>query len=108
VTYFLWQRLQSILSTRHLKEVFCREAERLHFDPMLSAANAAFKDAIAFYRARRGKGETAMDVSTFFRRKGLHREFELFWRNAPSKTRSQFTRSWKKFRKELFDAAHSQ
>src|SRR5207249_3606246 len=74
VTHFVWQRLNKILRSRLLKDVFAAE----ELDSFYRACDAAFKAALAFYRARRGRGETAIDVSTFFQRRGLHTEFERF------------------------------
>jgi hypothetical protein len=101
VTNFVWQRLQPILNTRHKREVFRRQCERWEFSSLWKSCNAVFKNAIAFYRARRGKGEKAADVSTFFQRRSLHREFERFWKSTPSKYRGQFKSAWTRFKNEL-------
>ena len=42
-----------------------------------------FIEALRYYRANRGKGSAALDVSRFFRdRKGHDREFHKFWQGA--------------------------
>jgi hypothetical protein len=105
VTNFVWQRLQPILNARHKREFFRRQCERSEFSSLWKSCNAVFKNAIAFYRARRGKGEKAADVSTFFQRRSLHREFERFWKYTPTKYRGQFKSAWAKFEDELDKSA---
>jgi len=107
VTNFVWQRLQPILNTRHQREVFRRQCERWEFSSLWKSCNAVFKNAIAFYRVRRGKGEKAADVSTFFQRRSLHREFERFWRSTPTQYRSQFKSAWTRFKDELDEFAET-
>jgi hypothetical protein len=97
VTHFVWQSLSNILRSRRLKDVFADE----EFDPFWSACDAAFKAVLAFYRAKRGSGEKAMDVSTFFQRRGLHTEFERFWKKIPPTQRKQFKRGLERFTREL-------
>lgn len=105
VTHFMWQRLQPLLKTRHLKEVFREESERWNFPSLWKSCNSAFKAAIAFHRVRSGKGETATDISTFFQRRGLHVEFECFWSSTSNKYRQPFKRSWQRFQAELAESA---
>ena len=107
VTNYLWQKLQPLLKTRHLKEVFRSGCERWKFGALSRACNATFKNAIAFYRARRGQGETALDISTFFQRRGRHKEFDRFWKSAATKYRVQFRRAWESFEHELEESASS-
>jgi hypothetical protein len=107
VTHFVWQRLDKVLCTRALKVLFCREYERWYYEPLLKACTAAYKGALAFYRARRGKGEKAIDISTFFQRRALHTEFEKFWAHTPGGHRQQFKRALARFRTELLEAANA-
>jgi|ERR1017187_193054 hypothetical protein len=106
VTHFVWNRLEKILRTRALKESFTRRHERWSYDPLLKACTAAYKGALAFYRALRGKGETAIDISTFFQRRALHLEFEKFWSRTPGGYRNQFKRALARFRTEILEAAN--
>jgi hypothetical protein len=39
-----------------------------------------FRAALTFYRYKKGPGEKAIDVSTFFKRKSLGPEFETYLR----------------------------
>lgn len=63
------------------------------------------KGALAFYRARRGKGEKAIDISTFFRRRGLPIEFEKFWAHHTGGHRQQFKRALARFRRSILQKA---
>jgi hypothetical protein len=108
VTHFVWNRLEKILWNRALKESFARQHERWSYDPLLKACTAVYKGALAFYRARRGKGETAIDISTFFQRRALHLEFEKFWNRTPGGYRNQFKRALARFRTELLEAANGE
>ncbi len=97
VTHFIWQRLSGILRSRHLKDVFAHE----EFESFWRACDAAFKAVLSFYRAKRGSGEKAIDVSTFFQRRGLHTEFERFWRKVPAMHRKQFQHGLERLIQEL-------
>ncbi|HUD49747.1 MAG TPA: AIPR family protein [Candidatus Baltobacteraceae bacterium] len=108
VTHFIWQRLQQLLKTRHLKQVFTRQYERGDFKYLAKTCNAVFRGVMAFYRSRRGTGDKAIDVSTFFQRRGRHQEFERFWRNAQPKHRAQLRTGWDAFKDELQTAADSE
>jgi hypothetical protein len=97
VTHFIWQRLNGILRSRRLKDIFFEE----EFDSFWSTCDAAFKGVLSFYRRKRGSGAKALDVSTFFQRRGLHTEFERFWNRVPAIHRKQFKRGLERFTREL-------
>ncbi len=101
VAHFLWQRILKLLTTRQLKRVFAEN----DFPSLLTVCNAAFKGAIAFYYTRRGTGETAIDVSSFFKRRGLHWDFERFWKRSDGRYRAIFRRAFDRFETELHKAA---
>jgi hypothetical protein len=54
---------------------------------------------------RRGTGEKAKDPSTFFQRKGLHRDFANYWNRNGGKYKSQFSKALKAFKDEMREAA---
>ena len=72
---------------------------------MISAVDVVFKAALQFYRVRRGKGAKARDVSSFFKRKNLHVEFDRFWQGSTNQRKGAFKRAWtryeRKFREEV-------
>jgi hypothetical protein len=101
VTHFVWQTVARVLKTRQLKNLFIKENERYFMAPVQRLCNAAFRGVNAFYRARRGTGEKAIDVSTFFQRKSLHRDFARFWSRTTGSYRGQFARAVNNFRAEM-------
>lgn len=103
VTHFVWQAMTKLLKSRHLRELFIQVNERDDLPSLEMLCNAAFKGVMSFYRARRGTGEKATDVSTFFQRKSLHRDFERFWTSGSY--RSQYSRALKRFKNEMREIA---
>jgi hypothetical protein len=97
VTHFIWPRLSKILRSRRLKDIFA-QVEFVAFD---KACDAVFGAVLAFYRANRGSGQTVIDVSTFFQRRGLHIEFEKFWNKAPVVHRKRFQNGLARFARDL-------
>jgi len=104
VTHFVWQSVANILGTRHQRALFIRVNERGSFDSLGKLCNLAFKGVIKFYRSRRGTGEKAIDVSTFFQRKGLHRDFANYWNRNGGKYKGQFSKALKAFKDEMREA----
>jgi len=69
--------------------------------PLGRASDALFRAALAFYRARRGKGETAMDVSSFFKRKKLDHDFARYWSGPANSHRRVFRKQLDKLEAAL-------
>jgi hypothetical protein len=69
--------------------------------PLNRAADALFRAALAFFRARRGKGETAMDVSSFFKRKKLDHDFLRYWGGKANSHRRVFKKHLDKLEEAL-------
>lgn len=67
--------------------------------------HAAFKGVNKFYRARRGTGETALDVSTFFQRKALHRDFERFWKRESGSHKTLYSGALNTFKEHMREVA---
>lgn len=103
VLNFMHAHLSRLLRSRATVEAFGRARERniAPIGVLNRAINAVFTAALKFYRARRGKGAKALDVSTFFKRKGLHRDFRRFWRGSSNKSRGTFGKTWRRFQREL-------
>src|SRR5262249_12844008 len=98
ILHFMWKRLSSVLGTKALKRVFIEESENYLWGNVCKATTAAFKAAIAYFRANRGSGATRLDPSTFFKHSGHHEEFEIFWSKPKNKERKRFARVWEEFR----------
>jgi len=82
VLNFLWTQLSRVLRSNERVERFRRQCERNGpvVKPLLGAANSAFAAMLRFYRANRGTGAKAIDVSTFFQRTELDKQFKKYWR----------------------------
>ena len=108
VLSFMWSRVEPLCRSRVGSDAFRRSCERDVSDvitPLLRASDEAFKSALLFFRSKRGSGPTAQDVSSFFRRRNLHREFGAFWRGRRNPSRRRFEQAWTRFRKALDSAA---
>lgn len=100
---FLWLRLDPLCRGRASAEAFRYACER-NTDtlyPLQRAIDAAFREALRFFRSKRGSGQKAIDVSTFFKRRNLHKEFARFWRSSKNKSRAKFQTAWSKFETAL-------
>jgi hypothetical protein len=106
--HFAWQALEPSCRRRTEATSFREACERATPDivrPLIRALDAVFRAALAFYRDKRGVGPTAIDVSTYFKRRHLDREFASFWRGSRNSHRQKFHRSWTQFDKALKKAA---
>lgn len=61
------------------------------------AVDRLFQGALRFYRANRGTGEQAQDISTFFRTRNLHERFREFWDRRSNPLGSEYGRSLEGF-----------
>ncbi|MBW2031647.1 MAG: AIPR family protein [Deltaproteobacteria bacterium] len=106
VLHFMWKQIKGLLKTKSISNTF-RELHENNDDILKTlrrAINAVFNASLAFYRKKRGKGATAIDVSSFFRRRGLPTEFETFWSGSSNRYRGSFKKSWARFEKLLYEA----
>src|ERR1051326_4985060 len=62
---------------------------------LLRCIGIVFNASLKFYRAKRGSGAKALDVSSFFRRRGLDVDFEKFWKSSANNRRGTFRRAWR-------------
>ena len=101
VLHFMWKQLAPLVRSRVGAECFRTESER--WGPsdkqLVRCIEITFNASLKFYRSRRGVGATALDVSSFFRRRALDVEFEKFWRSAANQRRGTFRRAWQKYEK---------
>jgi hypothetical protein len=99
VTNFMWSHLKPHLFARAKQDMFRSENESYTptFWTLVKAIGVGFRAVLSFYRARRGKGAKAIDVSTFFQRRKLNTDFAKFWSGSANKHRSAFKRAWRRF-----------
>jgi len=68
------------------------------------AINTAYVTVLEFYRKNRGgHGPTAQDVSTFFQRRDLHKQFDTYWKDDGNKHKNVFDKSVARFVRALAD-----
>ncbi|HYP66685.1 MAG TPA: AIPR family protein [Thiobacillaceae bacterium] len=104
VLNLVWTSLDPLCRARTRAEVFRTVCERDTghvLNPLLRAIDAAYTAALRFYRGKRGTGPTAIDVSTFFQRRNLHKEFQVYWSSSDNKSRITFIKAWAKFKSAL-------
>ena len=103
VLHAMWGHLEKLLKSRANSDAFrvAWEKNLPPLRPLFVANDRMFRAALQFYRARRGSGARALDPSTFFKRRGLDREFEKFWLGSSNSHRPGFGRAWKRFEREL-------
>lgn len=100
---FIWHQVDAKVRSRANREGFRQGWEKglPSFTSLYRAIDAAYRGALQFYRAKRGTGERAQDISTFFKRRGLHRDFERFWRSSANTHRGRFQKAWKGFERKF-------
>jgi hypothetical protein len=101
---FMWRSVLPVIGSRRAKEAFhsaLRDESRAS-DYVSRATERVFIAALRYYRARRGQGRTAIDISQFFRNKrGRDKEFRRFWDRQNSAAKREFRKSLKRLREEL-------
>ncbi len=104
VLHHVWQDVSRLLGRRAVAEHFRKmcEAGESEDSPEIrllrKAVDTCFNGAIGFFRATRGKGKKAQDVSNFFYRRGLHESFGKHWRSSKNrKYRAAYAKTWKRF-----------
>jgi AIPR protein len=102
VLNFAWLRLDPHCRARASAETFvsaCEHDDANLMRPLLRAIDLIYREALSFYRSKRGTGQKAIDVSSFFKRHNLHKEFAKHWRGSKNKSRAKFQKAWSNFEK---------
>ena len=102
--HFAWESLEPLCRKRAHATAFreaCEQDAAPVVKPLLRALDLVFLGALRFYRLSRGSGPTAIDVSTFFKRRNLDKEFARFWRGSSNSVRSKFIGAWARFQQSL-------
>jgi len=105
VLNFMWNKLEQIVRARSNADKFRRISERGGdvISKLDKSIEKCFVAALRFYRANRGRGAQAIDVSRFFQRVGLHEGFARFWRSEDNTSRNPFNRNWDRFEKAFHE-----
>ena len=102
VLHFLWSRLDQELNKRPTADAFRSLCERNRWGKHLDdATRLTYSAALDFYRRKRGKGATAVDISNFFYRSKQHINFERFWKGAVNRRRGATTRAFRAFLEDI-------
>lgn len=103
VINFMWSQLSPLVRARAAAECFRLECENYGSSDtyLLRCIQITFNAALRFYRTRRGTGATALDVSSFFRRKNLDRDFQKFWNSPANNRRGTFRKAWQKYQRSF-------
>jgi len=102
---FVWSKLATILRTKKnliTFRILCERQEVPLVDDLAIAIRKVFVASSRYYRENCGKGERAIDPSSFFRSKrGRDKEFREFWQRRENKSRKGFEKAWKKVEKAI-------
>ena len=100
VLNFIWPRVRPHANGRQKSRAFrvlCEKQEKRLVVPLGHAINEVFVEALKYYRASRGEGGSALDVSQFFKnRTGHHTRFAKFWEDVGSARQKAFERDLSK------------
>lgn len=107
---FGWQRVGVDIGGGQAEQRFryaCEHGIESVVAPLRKALEGIFKAALAFYRLKRGSGEEAKDVSTFFLLSKLDRDFTRFWSGRKNLHRRRVEARLARFRRALGSVAIS-
>lgn len=91
---FVWSELSPVIRGRRAGRAFWKMVENTDDGvntPLGRAVNLAYVAALRYYNMNRGVGETATDISAFFKnKKGRNKDFETHWNRHESERRRRF------------------
>lgn len=100
VLNFLWNTFGNEIEKHPTRFRLASENPNQNADvtrPLDRAVAAVFAAALDYFRSRRGHGVRAIDVSSFFRLQGHHKNFAKFWKGSANRHRARFARAQEKF-----------
>jgi hypothetical protein len=103
--HFLWKPVAPLLRSKASADAFREMMERNRWPTsLIKAADQTYLGLLEFFRANRGKGAKAVDISNFFYRPHQHTHFERWWRGSNNRRRPGFRRHLARFAQMLEDA----
>lgn len=106
--HFLWKHLEPLVRSRAAAGYFRDSFERGRWpEPLHSAADQVYRALLEFFKAKRGKGPHATDISNFFYRPHQHEAFDAYWRRPANRRRATFRKLVKKFEAHVQEAIAS-
>ena len=83
VLNLVWSKLAPLLRSANANRAFramCEEKDDALLSPLDKFIDRVFVAALRYYKVHKGRGETEVDISQFFRNtKGHHKAFASFW-----------------------------
>ncbi len=104
VLNFSWKLLHNDIGSGYQEKKFryaCEQNTVTVLSPLNNILIDTFRAALKFYRLKRGKGEEAKDVSSFFNTSRLDKSFESFWHSKKNSHRQTVMAHLGRFRKRL-------
>lgn len=106
--HFLWKRLRPLLRGEAAADHFRTLCERNRCpSPLRSATNEVYRALLRFFKATRGKGPHAVDISNFFYRPHQHKAFETYWHDSLKSRAARFKKLMQQFEAEMETAIKS-
>lgn len=103
--HFLWSHLRPLLRAKAAADHFRKSCERNRWPSSLrSVTDQVYRALLDFFKARRGNGPHAVDISNFFYRPHQHQAFEAYWRGSLNRRRAKFEKLMQKFEAEIREA----
>lgn len=103
VIHYMWSFLNPIVrleaGSRSFRKMCEKNGNSLIY--LQKSATSAFNAALLFYRKNRGKGATAIDVSSFFRKRSLNKDFLKYWSSPANRFGNSFKKAWERFEKDF-------
>lgn len=100
--HFLWSYVAPLLRKKSTTEEFRRRCEsREGWPPLERATNEVFKALGDFFKANRGFGQKATDISNFFYRPHQEKAFQKYWSSRRNLRKSRFKRHMLAFERAL-------
>lgn len=98
--YFLWKDIFPSIKPRQRDFVEAAETHKKGndiTDPLKVAIGTLLEAAVRFYRRERGKGSDRVELSPFFKRKGVYEDFLRYWESPSNTLQKKYTRARSKF-----------
>lgn len=101
----IWNELSSFFSSARARDAFIYLAEhnmKTEIKPVQMAAKTLLVEVMAYYKINRRSENTFMDESTFFKKKGIYKDFSAHWASRKAaRRRKRFRRSIEVFKKNV-------
>jgi hypothetical protein len=97
--HFLWSRVAPVINGRLRREALIADwwVSGPAWTALVRSSSSVLRAALQMYRKQRGKGAKAIDVSTYFKRAGLHKGLERFWPSRDNNNRKALAKVWARF-----------